>query len=390
MILLEQAREIVLKETVATGTERVEMQDSLGRVLAEDIFTDTDMPPFDKSAVDGYACRAEDLKRNLSILETIPAGVTPKAAVGPGNCSKIMTGAMMPEGADCVFMVEDAEEFVAGTVRFRGRRTSPNICYKGEDIKAGDRVLDAGTLIRPQEVAVLAATGSTEPLVHLQPRVSVVTTGDELVRPSVKISGAKIRNSNSYQLEAQIRRTGAIVHNLGIVSDDRHSIREMIGDALSGSDIVLLTGGVSMGDFDYVPAIMKSMGIDILFKTIAIQPGKPTVFGKYRKKLIFGLPGNPVSSFVLCEMLVKPAIFRMMGWKGSAPVYRMVLGADIKRRKSDRKMLIPVAIRDGELFPVDYHGSAHINAYASADGIVTMEIGVNELKKGSFADVRPV
>jgi molybdopterin molybdotransferase len=145
-----------------------------------------------------------------------------------------------------------------------------------------------------------------------------------------------------------------------------------------------------MGDYDYVPGIMKSMGIEILFRSIAIQPGKPTVFGKYGKKLIFGLPGNPVSSFVLFEMLVRPAIMKMMGFRGKLPVYRMVLGADIKRRKSDRKLLIPVSVRDGEVFPVDYHGSAHINAYTGADGIVTMEIGVNELKKGNSADVRPV
>jgi len=390
MILLEQAIEIVMKETALTGTERIDIQASPGRVLAEDVISDMDMPPFDKSAVDGYACRKKDLTRNLSVRETIAAGSVPKSAVSTGTCSKIMTGAMVPEGADCVIMVEETEEYVAGTIRFTGEKSGENICYKGEDIRSGDKVLAAGTLIRPQEMAVLAATGTTQPLVYRQPRVSIITTGDELVRPAAKPSGATIRDSNSCQLEAQVRRAGAIAANLGIVPDNEHTIREVIGDALSGSDIAILTGGVSMGDYDHVPGILKSMGFDILFRTIAIQPGKPTVFARAGEKLIFALPGNPVSSFVLFEILVRPFILKTMGWTGSMPVYRMVLGEDFKRRKPGRLALIPVAIRNGEVFHVEYHGSAHINAYTAADGIIPMEIGVSEMKKGTFADVRPV
>jgi len=390
MILLEQAIEIVMKEAAVTGTERIDIQASPGRVLAEDVISDMDMPPFDKSAVDGYACRKKDLARNLSVRETIAAGSVPKSAVSPGTCSKIMTGAMVPEGADCVIMVEETEEYVAGTIRFTGEKRGENICYKGEDIRSGDKVLAAGTLIRPQEMAVLAATGITQPLVYRQPRVSIITTGDELVRPAAKPSGATIRDSNSCQLEAQVRRAGAIAANLGIVPDNEHTIREVIGDALSGSDIASLTGGVSMGDYDHVPGILKSMGFDILFRTIAIQPGKPTVFARAGEKLIFALPGNPVSSFVLFEILVRPFILKTMGWTGSMPVYRMALGEDFKRRIPGRLALIPVAIRNGEVFRVEYHGSAHINAYTAADGIIPMEIGVSEMKKGTFADVRPV
>ncbi len=390
MILLEQATEAVLHNIDPTGTERVKMEQCLGRVLAQDVRSDIDMPPFDKSAVDGYACRAADLGGNLSVLETIPAGSMPKKEVLPRSCSKIMTGAMVPAGADCVIMVEETEEFIAGSVRFTGVKKSSNICYRGEDIKAGDLVLEKGTLIRPQEIAVLASTGTTSPLVHIRPVVSIITTGDELVPPGKVPKGPMIRNSNSYQLEAQVSQTGAVGVNLGIVADKERLIRETISDALSGSDIVLLTGGVSMGDYDYVPDIMKSMGIHILFRSIAIQPGKPTVFGKAGNKLIFGLPGNPVSSFVLFEVLVKPAIMAMMGRTVRPITYPVVLGQDIFRRKTDRKALVPVTIRNGEAFPVDYHGSAHINAYTSADGIVTIDIGVNELKKGTITHVRPV
>ena len=373
-----------------TGSGRVMLPHANGRILAEDIFSDINMPPFDKSAVDGFACRKDDLGGDLAVRETIAAGAEPQLPIMPGTCSKIMTGAMVPPGADCIFMVEDSAEVVPGTVRFTGTGAPVNICYMGEDIKAGEKVLSGGILIRPQEIAVLATAGVTRPLVAIQPRVAVITTGDELVHPSVKPSGALIRNSNSYQLEAQIARAGGIPTNMGIVEDKRRSILEVLLKAIPQHDIILLTGGVSMGDFDYVPDILKSAGISILFRKIAIQPGKPTLFGKYEDKIVFGLPGNPVSSFVLFEMLVRPLILKMMGWQGTLPVFRLPLGTDFTRRKTERKALIPVAIRNGEVFPVDYHGSAHINAYAGATGIIMMEIGVNEMKKGTLTDVRPV
>jgi molybdopterin molybdotransferase len=390
MILFEQAQEIVMNEAVAMAAARVKLPEAAGRVLAEDIFSDTDMPPFNKSAVDGYACRMTDLTKNLSITETIPAGVAPKHPVESGTCSKIMTGAMLPAGADCVIMVEETEEYIAGTIRFTGEKTSPNICTRGEDIKAGVKVLETGTLLRPQEIAVLASVGAVNPLVAGRPGVAVITTGDELVQPSHKLSGAAIRDSNSFQLGAQVSNAGAIPSILGIVKDNPNKIREILVDALSGNDIVLMTGGVSVGDYDYVPDIIKSAGMKILFRTIAIQPGKPTVFAKKGDKLVFGLPGNPVSSFVLFEMLVKPAIRKMMGCRNPVPDYRMNLGEDFRRRRSERKAFIPVTIRNGEVFSIEYNGSAHINAYTKAGGIITMEIGVNELKKGSLADVRPV
>jgi molybdopterin molybdotransferase len=390
MILFEQAQKIVMAEASRVGATRVALTMADGRILAEDIHSDIDMPPFDKSAVDGYACRKADLKKNLSIRETIAAGVEPKYAIAPGTCSKIMTGAKLPTGADTVIMVEDTEEFVAGTIHFNSDGAAPNICLRGEDIRAGQKVLEAGTLLRPQEIAVLASVGSTIPLVSVQPRVSIMTTGDELVKPPTVPAGAKIRDSNSYQLEAQITRTGAIPVNLGIVADNENSIREVLLDALQDSDIVLLTGGVSMGDYDYVPDILKSAGVKILFRTISIQPGKPTVFGTRQGRIVFGLPGNPVSCFILFEMLVKPLLLEMMGCKNPLPSFRIRLGADLKRRKSERKAFIPVSVREGEAYPIDYHGSAHIHAYTHANGIICMEIGVEEMKKGSFADVRPV
>lgn len=390
MIRLEEALEIVLREAISSGTERVPFRESAGRALAEEIRSDLDMPPFDKSAVDGFACRREDLGTPLSVIGTIPAGSGADQPVTSGTCFRIMTGAPVPPGADCVIMVEESKEISPDHIRFTGEWKTSNICLRGEDIRRGDVVLIPGTLIRPQDIAVLASTGHIHPLVALKPRVAVISTGDELVEPSVQPAGATIRDSNSYQLEAQILRAGAWPLHAGIVRDHPETLRKAIDKALSDCDILLLSGGVSMGDFDHVPAILEEAGIRLHFRTIAIQPGKPTVFGTRDKKYIFGLPGNPVSSFVLFELLVHPLIRKIMGGNPNGPVWQMRLGADFRRRKSERQALIPVRILNGEIHPVEYHGSAHINAYTHADGIISMEIGVNEMKKGSYTDVRPV
>ena len=403
MVLFEDALNTVLSQTFQMDTERVSLSDSLGRILAEDIFSDMDLPPFDKSAVDGYACRMADvgthhgvslhgvsLPVSLQITETIPAGTIPKKTILPGQCSKIMTGAMVPSGADCVIMVEDTKMTGENQVAVTRENAAKNICFRGEDIKACDRVLQKGLRINPAQVAALAGVGIVNPLVALLPRVGIISTGDELVEPGVTPGMAQIRNSNAWQLEAQVRRVPAQPRYYGIAPDERTELRRIIDLALTDNDVVLLTGGVSMGDFDFVPAIMQEAGIEILFTSIAIQPGKPTVFGRRNNTFIFGLPGNPVSSFVLFEILVKPFLHRMMGGSSNPLVLELPIGTDFSRRKSERKSMIPVIIKDGAVFPVEYHGSAHINAYTIANGILEMEIGITTIKKGDLVYVRPL
>ncbi len=390
MISFEESYRIVMNQVSAIPTERVDMMDSLGRILAEDILSDIDMPPFNKSAVDGFACRIADLEHDLKVIETIPAGKTPEFTVSEGQCSRIMTGAMLPEGSDCVIMVEETQILDNGMMRSDKRLESLNICYQGEDIKAGDRVLAKGTLIKPQHIAVLAAAGAVNPRVSKKIQVGILSTGDELVEPEHLPSPSKIRNTNSYQLIAQVSAAGALPRYGGIAADTEISLKAMLSDSFDRNDIVLLTGGVSMGDFDYVPKTMEEMDIEILFKSVAIQPGRPTVFGKRGNQFIFGLPGNPVSSFVLFEVLVKPFLLKMMGCTLEPEILHLPLGADFKRNKSERKLLIPVRIENGVVFPVEYHGSAHINAYTQAHGLITIEIGKTELLKGEIADVRPL
>jgi molybdopterin molybdotransferase len=388
MISFEEAYRIVMNHVTVFPSERVNMLDSLGRILAEDVLSDIDMPPFNKSAVDGFACRIADIGHDLEVIETIPAGKTPEFTVSEGNCSRIMTGAMLPEGSDCVIMIEDTEILNNGMMRMTGTQESRNICYQGEDIKAGDRILSKGTLIKPQHIAILAATGAVNPKVSKQIHVGILSTGDELVEPEHFPSPSKIRNTNAYQLIAQVSIAGAIPEYGGIAADTEISLSAMLSDSLDQNDIVLLTGGVSVGDFDYVPKAMESLDIEILFKSIAIQPGRPMVFGKRGNQFIFGLPGNPVSSFVLFEVLVKPFLIKTMGCHEEPKILHLPLGTTFRRKKSTRKSLIPVRIENGFVFPIEYHGSAHINAYAQAHGVITIEIGKTELVKGESADVR--
>ncbi len=409
MVLFEDALSIVIGQATVPESGRVSLSASAGRVLAEDIFSDMEMPPFDKSAVDGYACRMGDIaplpspgkepgtsdaglwkSATLAVIETIPAGKIPLTTVGPRECSKIMTGAMVPRGADCVVMVEDAVETTADTVRFTRFPRAKNICYKGEDIRLGDPVLSKGTKIAPSHVAVLASVGAVTPMVYNQPRVGIISTGDELVEPFRMPGLAQIRNSNGCQLEAQVNSVPAIADYIGIAPDDGPGLRSVIDRALTENDVVLLSGGVSMGEFDHVPGILREAGVEILFEKIAIQPGKPTVFGRKGDKFVFGLPGNPVSSFVLFEMMVRPFLLKMMGHKEHTPDLFLRMGVDFSRRKSERKSLIPVQIREGAVFPVEYHGSAHIQAYSKANAILIMEIGTTDINKGEQVHVRPI
>ncbi len=390
MITFEEAYGIVMGSAVEPGLEHVSLEQCVGRVLAEDAIADMDMPPFNKSAVDGYACKRVDLDGVLEVVEIIAAGKLPSTSIAQGQCSQIMTGAMVPDGADTVIMVEFTERIEENKIRFNGQKTAANICYLAEDVTSGQLILNKGTLLRPQEIAVLATFGFAEPLVYKRPVVGMISTGDELVEPDEKPGLSQIRNSNASQTIAQTIAAGAEHRYFGIAKDTEASTREKIEKALASADIVILTGGVSMGEFDYVPQVLHDLGISILFKSIAVQPGRPTVFGVKEDKYIFGLPGNPVSSFVQFELLVKPLIYKMMGHCYQPRKVRLPMGETFTRKKTTRKTLMPVSIKEGFVYPVEYHGSAHINAFNFADGILAIDIGTTTLMKGEMVDVRQI
>lgn len=391
MIQFEEALKLVKESAYGIGTERVGFMDSLNRILAEDIKSDVQMPPFNKSAVDGYACRKEDLVEILEVIEVIKAGQSPQKEVGEKLCSKIMTGAPVPEGADAIIMVEDVEEIGDNKIKYLKDNVKNNICYIGEDIKKGQLILEKGVKIEPQHIAVLATAGAVKPLVYKQIKVAVISTGDELVEPAEKPTASKIRNSNAYQLISQAQKIGAIPEYIGIALDTEDSTREKITHAFLNNDVVLLTGGVSMGDFDFVPQVLSELGVQLQFKSIAVQPGRPTVFGIRDKQFIFGLPGNPVSSFVQFELLVKPLILNLMGCDYQPVKLPLAMGENYTRKRSTRLSWLPVKINSqGEVIPINYHGSAHINALTKADGLISVPIGITELNKGDLVDVRQI
>jgi molybdopterin molybdotransferase len=390
MIIFEEAYKLVINSAVKVENEYVDLNNSLNRILAKDVISDVNSPPFDKSAMDGYACRREDIHNELQIIEVIPAGIVPEKRIEKNLCSKIMTGAMVPDGADCVLMVEYTENISKNKIKFIKESTKNNIAYATEDVKQGDIVLKKGTKIKAQHIAVMATTGYIKPLVAKKVRVGIISTGNEIVEPNIKPGLSQIRNSNAYQLIAQVEQAGAIPDYIGIAKDDKESSYKLIVDAFSRNQLVLLTGGVSMGDFDFIPDILDDLNIDIKFKTIAIQPGKPTVFGIKGNQFVFGLPGNPVSSFNIFELLVKPFLNKMMGANFYPVEIKMPLGKEYKRKKSLRKSFIPIKISNGNVWPLEYHGSAHIFSFSEADGIISIPVGKTIIKKGEIVDVRQI
>lgn len=390
MVHFDEALRMVMDAARALSTERVPLEAALHRILAEDIRSDSDLPRFNKSAMDGYACRRADLDGQMRLLETVPAGTPPFLPIGERECSKIMTGAMVPVGADCVIMVEHAEES-EGLVRFTGTDTPDNICRRGEDLRVGDLMVEKGTKIEPQHIGVLATAGMPNPLVSTRPRVAVIATGDELVEPEATPGVSRIRNSNSYQLCAQAAAMGATPRYLGIARDTEKAIGDMIREAMSSSDVILVSGGVSAGDFDLVPGVLTQHGFKLLFEKIATKPGMPTVFGIAGPVFCFGLPGNPVSTFVLFELLVKPFLYRMMGHDFMPSIVPLRLSRNVTSRKSDRDSWIPVRITpQGEAEPVNYHGSGHLTALPDTDGLICIPRGVTGAAKGDIVDVRQV
>ncbi len=391
MISFERAYEIVMNSAFSTGIEPVPFTESCNRVLAEKVVSDIDMPPFTKSTVDGFACRKSDLKNDMEVIETIPTGKAPSKPIGLNQSSKIMTGAPVPEGADCVIMVEDTEILSSGKIRFTTTFTKENISVRGEDVKKRDTVLHSGIRILPQDIAVMAAVGHTAVKVSMMPRVAVISSGSELVEPSEMPGISQIRNTNSYQLMAQVERAGAIGKYYGIARDDENLTYEILARAISESDLVIITGGVSMGDFDFVPEVMEKAGVRILFTKVAVQPGKPTTFGIHDKAIVFGLPGNPVSSFLQFELLVRPLICKMMGYDWKPLEIHLPLKERFSRKYAERMALIPVAITvDRQVIPVEFHGSAHISSMSDAFGIIALPVGIKSIEKGEIVSVRQI
>jgi molybdopterin molybdotransferase len=317
-LTVDEALDRVLARIAPLEPTEVALLDALGAVLADDATADRDVPPFRNSAMDGYAVRGADVKQSgvrLRVVGTVAAGSVPVRAVGAGEAMRIMTGAPMPDGADTVVRVEDTDNGAEAVTINAATPQGVAVRQAGEDLRRGQVVLAHGTVLRPAEIGVLASIGRTKVNVVRRPNVAVLSTGDELVDIADEPRPGQIRDSNRYSLAAAVRATGCAAFELGIARDTADDLRHALGNAAFG-DLVVTSGGVSVGDHDHVKPVVNAMG-QMDFWSIALRPGRPLAFGELRTKRgavpIFGLPGNPVSALLTFELFVRPALLKMAG-----------------------------------------------------------------------------
>ena len=394
MISVDEALKIVLRKGKKLPSKKVKLENAPGLCLAEGIKSDLNMPPFNRSAMDGYAVITKDIipPVELGVIESIRAGYNPKKKVGRGQASKIMTGAVVPAGADAVIKVEETKPLDNDkrVLILKKTKKGANIAKKGEDIRVGKMVLSKGTRIRPQEVGILASVGASQVKVHSTPSVGIISTGDELVAITRKPKPWQIRNSNSYSFAAQARQIVHDVEILGKVNDNKSEIRKLIQKGLK-KDILILSGGVSMGEYDLVGGVLLDLGVKIFFEKVALRPGKPTVFGMKGDKLIFALPGNPVSTFVTFELFVKPCIKKMMGYVSyEHPILHAELEKDIKIKKKRREYR-PAFLRQEDsgwkVSLIDWHGSGDLFSMTRANCLLIIRESVDKLNAGDTVEI---
>jgi molybdopterin molybdotransferase len=387
----EEIQQLISNLSPTFSNEKVALENAFNRILREDVVADLNMPPFNKSAMDGYACRYEDISNELEVLEVINAGKIASLKIGKNQCVKIMTGAAVPPECDCVFMVEDAEELHGNKVRCTNLNTMKNICYLGEDYKEGDVLLKKGALINVPQMAVLAGAGYAEVWVSKRPKVTVIATGSELVSPSETPKPGQIRNSNSSQVITQLRKMNLEVVDELMLVDEYELLTESFNKALDSSDFVVFTGGASVGDFDFIPEILKEQGFKIYWDHTGIKPGNPMTFSEKEGKFVFGLSGNPVSSFVQFELIAKPVICKLLGSNYTPLRVKARMNFTYQRKKANRLAIIPVVIDSaGAISEIPFHGSAHINALAFANALLEVPLGVSTIQNNEFAYVRPL
>ena len=317
-LTVDEAQGRVLARIRPLDPVEMPLLDALGSVLAADAIADRDVPPFRNSAMDGYAVRGADVQRanvRLRVIGSVAAGAMPQGTVGAGEAMRIMTGAPMPEGADTVVRVEDTDNGLDAVTITRATPTATSVRRAGEDLHRGDTVVARGAILRAAEIGVLASIGRSRVSTVRRPNVAIISTGDELVDIAEVPGAGKIRDSNRYALAAAVRTAGCAAFELGIARDEASDLKHALGNAAFG-DVVLTSGGVSVGDHDHVKPVVDAMGA-MDFWSIAIRPGRPLAFGELRTKRgavpIFGLPGNPVSALLTFELFVRPALLKMAG-----------------------------------------------------------------------------
>jgi molybdopterin molybdotransferase len=402
MLSVADAQALILAEARPLPAEAVPLAQALGRVLAADVVSGADVPAQDKSLMDGYAVRCADLpdgRGALAVLEEVTAGQVPRHAVGPGQASRIMTGAPLPGGADAVVQVERTRLLDDGRVEVEDRPPRPgqNVLPRGREMRAGDAVLAAGVVLRPQEIGLLGTLGQVPVRVVPAPWVAVLSTGDEVVEPDQAPGPGQLRNSNGPMLLAQALRAGARARYLGIARDRLDSLRPLVEEGLR-ADVLVLSGGVSAGTLDLVPAALREAGVVARLHKVEMKPGKPVFFGTRDhaeapagRTLVFGLPGNPVSSLVCFELFLRPALRRLAGHpEAGPPVVWATLAEDFPYR-TDRPTYHPAHLELGakgwRVRPVPWFGSADLRALTRANALLVLPAGDQRHQAGQVFPV---
>ncbi|MBI4343296.1 MAG: molybdopterin molybdotransferase MoeA [Candidatus Omnitrophica bacterium] len=397
---VEEARRIVLEQAVMLGSERVRLEDGIGRVLAQDLIAEASLPPFDNSAMDGYAVRSSDTTGasrehplTLRLVGEVAAGEVLERAVSRREAVKIMTGAPLPPGADSVVALEEARvrnglvEILADVALGRHVRNA------GEDIKAGDTALAAGTRIRVQHLGLLAGLGYAEVPVFRLPRVAVLATGSELISIDEPLGPGKIRNSNSLVLGAFLRQLGIEPVDLGTVVDERDLIRQQLEEAAT-CDVILISGGVSVGEHDLVKRVLRDLGMKTLFWRVNMKPGKPLLFGRLRNSVIFGLPGNPISCVVCFLEFIAPYVRKVTGEDDPTDGLVRARLTQPLRKKEPKTLLLTAQLREeaGTLAvtATPQQGSGMLKSLAQANAFIVVPEDIMELAAGSLVEVIPL
>lgn len=394
MISFQEAREKVLSETKSLPAESCALSDLAGRILAQDVASSFDIPPRDNSAMDGFAVRCEDIRCLpvlLEVIEDVPAGKVAAKAIAKGQAIRIMTGAQIPDGADCVVPVECTETVSKTQVKIlSGVSKGEHIRRRGEDVRAGEVLIKKGARLRPQEVGLIASLGMAEALVSRKPNVGIMSSGNEIVQPGGKLGPGQIYDANRFSVAAQARSLNAEVRDYGIVKDDLGKITATLERAAGECDLILTSGGVSVGDYDLMKQALSKLG-GMNFWQVAQKPGKPMAFGHIKGKPVMGLPGNPVSSMVIFDQYVRPVLLKM---QGATSIYREQLTAisdqEITKPEGRREfMRAAVEWRDGQ-----YHarltgpqGSGILTSMVRADGLLILPEKAVHIKPGDTVTV---
>jgi molybdopterin molybdotransferase len=403
MLRFSEARQVVVDRIAqafrAPETESVKLAAAAGRVLAGSVCADRDYPPFDRATRDGFAVRSDDLGSvpvELKVIGELRAGATFEGAVGRGQCVSIMTGAPVPAGADAVVMIEHTQPAAGGAVRIeRAPQRGANIVLRGSEATGGAPVLQAGKRLGYAEVAMLAGVGCAHVPVFRRPRVAVLPTGDEIVEVDNVPQPFQIRNSNSYSLQAQVAAAGGEPWPLGIAPDEAGRLRGMIEQGLS-ADLLLLSGGVSAGKYDLVEQVLRELGAEFYFDAVAMQPGRPLVFGQARGRFFFGLPGNPLSTMVTFELFARPAIEILAGAEATPLVFPRARLAETVRHQPGLTRFLPAALAPGEgpygwLEPVvrklPWQGSGDVAALTRANCFLVVPEDREQLAAGEMVSV---